>query len=136
MSKFNSGNIKIDNKKKIIFIDKYNNKHKIQWDDANEQYIFDGIVNADGYINATNSHIDTRSPNVSDISYIIPTIWINTSDMKVHILKNINNGIALWDELTTGSTGVIDERITINAGGPANEPTTPQPYYMWVEMPG
>jgi len=137
MSKFNTGNIKIDDKKRIKFIDQYKNEHSLYWDDDEEKFIFDGVVSADGYINATNAHIDTVDPTPSDNDYIIPTIWINTSDSKVFILKNIdNNGSALWDLLTTNDTGVIDERITINAGGTANEPPSPQPYYMWVEMPG
>ena len=136
MSKFNTGNIKVDTTKGIRFIDKYKNEHVIHWDDNSEQFVLDGIVRADGYINATNAHIDNHAPLSSDNNYVVPTLWINTSDSKVYILKSITNGVANWDVLTTGATGVIDERIYINAGGPSNEPTNPQPYYMWVEMPG
>jgi hypothetical protein len=136
MSKFNTGNIKIDNEKSIRFIDKYKNEHIIHWDGDNNQFVFDGIVRADGFINATNAHIDNHAPMGSDIDYIIPTLWINTSDSKVYILKKIENNIATWDVLTSGPTGVIDERITINEGGPANEPPSLQSYYMWIEMSG
>jgi hypothetical protein len=135
MSKFNTGNIKIDDKKSILFIDKYKNEHIIYWDGEKDQFVLDGIVRVDGYINATNAHIDNHAPMPSDTNYIVPTLWINTSDSKVYILKNIENGVATWDILTTGQTGVIDERLYINAGGPINEPNNPQPYYMWVEMP-
>jgi hypothetical protein len=136
MSKFNTGNIKIDDRKSIRFIDKYKNEHIIYWDNDREQFVLDGIVRADGYINATNAHIDNHAPMSSDTDYIVPTLWINTSDSKVYILKMIVNGVATWDILTTGQTGVIDERIYINAGGSINEPTPSQPYWMWVEMPG
>jgi predicted TIM-barrel enzyme len=135
MSKFNTGNIKVDNQKSIRFIDKYKNEHIIHWDNDEERFILDDIVRADGYINATNAHIDNHAPMSSDIDYIVPTLWIDTSDSKVYILKSVENGIATWDILTTGQTGVIDERIFINAGGPINEPDNPQAYYMWVEMP-
>jgi hypothetical protein len=136
MSKFNTGNIKIDDRKSIRFIDKYKNEHIIYWDNDREQFVLDGIVRADGYINATNAHIDNHAPMSSDTDYIVPTLWINTSDSKVYILKMIVNGVATWDILTTGQTGVIDERIYINAGGVINEPNNPQSYWMWVEMPG
>jgi hypothetical protein len=136
MSKFNTGNIKVDDRKSIRFIDKYKNEHIIYWDDDDERFVLDGIVRADGYINATNAHIDNHAPMSSDVDYIVPTLWINTSDSKVYILKNVTNGVATWDILTTGQTGVIDERIYINAGGTVNEPSNPQSYWMWVEMPG
>jgi hypothetical protein len=136
MSKFNTGNIKIDDRKSIRFIDKYKNEHIIYWDNDREQFVLDGIVRADGYINATNAHIDNHAPMSSDTDYIVPTLWINTSDSKVYILKKVDSGVATWDVLTTGQTGVIDERIYINAGGVINEPNNPQSYWMWVEMPG
>jgi len=128
MSKFNTGNIKVDATKGIRFIDKYKNEHIIHWDDDNEQFVLDGIVRADGYINATNAHIDNHAPMASDINYIIPTLWINTSDSKVYILKSIENGQAVWDVLTTGQTGVIDERITINDGSQAPPDV---PFHLW-----
>jgi len=128
MSKFNTGNIKIDASKGIRFIDKYKNEHLIHWDDDNEQFILNGTVSADGYIDATNAHIDDHAPTPSDVDYIVPTLWIDTSDSKVYILKNIENGLAVWDTLTTNQTGVIDERITINDG--TYEPQQ-VPFHLW-----
>jgi hypothetical protein len=135
MSKFNTGNIKVDDKRSIRFIDKYKNEHIIYWDNTENHFVFDGIVRIDGYINATNAHIDNHAPMPNDTDYIVPTLWINTSDSKVYILKGVSGGVATWDILTTGQTGVIDERLYINAGGSINEPNNTQPYWMWVEMP-
>lgn len=141
MSKFNSGNIKIDDNNNVIFIDKYNNEHRLKWNDVDETFTFSrsdldqwgqlkkSTIKADKYKNATNARVENVDPHGDIDSFILPTIWINTSSGNAYILKKNSTG-RFWDIITTGSTGVRDERLSINDGN--IEPPPIGDYQMWV----
>jgi len=131
MSKIKDKNLTIGIDDNISFIDQYNNYRIVKWDDNIEKYLFeDGGIQADNYVNATNSHIENRPPLPSDNNYIIPTIWIDSDTLKYYILRQITSGNADWQEMASGIIQAEDPRLTINDG--SVEPTSPNPYDMWV----
>lgn len=61
----------------------------------------------------------TSPPNSSNISFNVPTIWVNTSSKKSWILLSKELGVANWVHLT-GSRGTITDIYT-----PIGGPVTP-----------
>ena len=103
MAKSKRGDILIDDDNKIVFIDRYNNKHEIVFDDQENHYVFDGILSAYGYINATNAVVMQREPLIDDVDYIIPTVWVDEVGQKLYIYSGVDgDNHAIWSELLGG----------------------------------
>ncbi len=129
MAKIKDSSFIVDEFEEIVFIDQYNNEHTIVWDRNNNRYLFSAGITAPDYVNATNAHVASRAPTTTDNTYLIPTIWIDTISLKYYILREITSGSANWQEMAAGTIESLDPRLTINNG---TEPTSPNPYDMWV----
>lgn len=131
MAKIVSGSLVLDPNDHIDFKDHQGISHQIYWDDILDRFLFDGDVESDQFVGATNSAVAPRSPQPSDDSYVLPTIWINSTTNKAYLLVSNAPGNAVWQEMGTGGSGSLDHRITINDGVP---PSEQDPFDMWVTI--
>jgi len=130
MARIKDKNYIVDEDNNITFIDQYKLEHNVVWDKQNDRYLFSDGITATNYVNATNSHIESRAPTVLDNQYIVPTIWVNSITLKYYILRKVdNNNNADWQQMAAGTVQSYDPRLTINTGV---EPTTPNSLDMWV----
>ncbi len=132
MAKIKNKNFVVGQNTNITFIDQYNNEHIIVWDNNNNRYIFnDGGIEATDYVNATNAHTNNRDPLPIDNTYLVPTIWVNSDTLKYFILRDIDSGVADWQEMANAMEQDNDPRITINNGTPE---APHEAYHMWVML--
>lgn len=133
MAKIVNGSLVLDPEDKIEFVDHYNIKHAIFWDDILDGFIADGNLTAEQFVGATNSTKAARNPQPHDDSFVVPTIWINSTTNLAYLLVNNNPGSAVWKKLNMEGSGGgdLDHRITINDG---LHPSEVEPFDMWVQI--
>lgn len=132
MAKIVNGSLVLDPNDHIDFKDHQGISHQIYWDDILDRFFLDGDVESSQFIGATNSVVATRNPQPSDDSYVVPTIWVNSTTNKTYLLVSSPPGNAIWRDMSSGgSGGDLDHRITINDGVPPSENDA---FDMWVTI--
>jgi hypothetical protein len=48
---------------------------------------------------------DSRRPNTSDNSYVVPTLWVDTTGNTAYVLTDVTTGIATWLQLSNNQLG-------------------------------
>ena len=132
MAKIVNGSLVLDPNDRIEFVDAQNITHTIYWDDLLNRFISDGNLGAEQFVGATNSVTVPRNPQPSDDTFLVPTIWVNSTTNVVYLLVNNTPGSAVWGQLNlegSGSGATLDHRITINDG---LLPLTNDPFDMWI----
>lgn len=133
MAKIVNGSLVLDPDDRIDFIDIQGTTHSVYWDDILDRFIAAGKMHASQFIGATNAVTAPRNPQPSDDSYVVPTIWINSTTTASFLLVNQSPGNAIWRNLEVGTGGETgsDRRITINDGV---WPTDVDPFDMWITI--
>lgn len=132
MAKIVKGSLVLDPNDYIDFVDSQGISHIVYWDDLFDRFHFDGDVEADQFVGATNSVVAPRNPQPEDDSYVVPTIWVNSTTSAAWILVGVAPGNAIWQDLGSGS-GELDHRITIN-DGLEPIPAERSPFDMWITI--
>lgn len=131
MAKIVKGSLVLDPNDYIDFVDNQKISHRVYWDDLLDRFLFNGDIDADQFVGATNSALAPRNPQPSDDLYVVPTIWINTTTNNAYLLVSVAPGNAIWKDFGSGGGGGLDNRITINDGLP---PAEQDPFDMWVQI--
>jgi hypothetical protein len=135
MAKIVNGSLVLDPDDRIEFVDAQNITHTIYWDDILNRFISDGNFGAEQFVGATNSVSVPRNPQPSDDSFLVPTIWVNSTTNSAFLLVNVAPGSAVWGQLNIGGSGgsgsTLDHRITINDG---LLPLNNDPFDMWITI--
>lgn len=129
MAKIVNGSLVLDPNDYIDFVDSQGISHIVYWDDLFDRFHFDGVVEADQFVGTTNSVVADRNPQPEDDSYIVPTIWVNSTTSAAWLLVGVAPGNAIWQSLD--SSGDLDHRITINDG---LSPSDQDPFDMWITI--
>ena len=130
MAKIVNGSLVLDPSDFIDFVDNQGISHTVYWDDLLDRFLFNGDVEADQFVGATNSAIAPRGPQPSDDSYVVPTVWVNSTTSEAYLLVSVAPGNAIWQSLNIGDS-VLDHNITINDGVP---PPEQDPFDMWITI--
>lgn len=132
MAKIVKGSLVLDPNDYIDFVDDQGVSHTVYWDDLLDKFLFEGHVDADQFVGATNAAVAPRNPQPSDDSYVVPTVWVNSTTSKAYLLVSVTPGNAVWQSLGSGGgSGDIDHRITINDGV---QPSERDPFDMWITI--
>lgn len=134
MAKIVNGSLVLDPDDRIEFVDAQNVTHTIYWDDILNRFISDGNFGAEQFVGATNSVTAARNPQPSDDSYLVPTIWVNSTTNTAFLLVSMTPGSAVWGTLNLSGSGggsTLDHRITINDG---LLPLENDPFDMWITI--
>lgn len=135
MAKIVNGSLVLDPDDRIEFVDTQNVTHVIYWDDILNRFISDGNFGAEQFVGATNSVTAARNPQPSDDSYLVPTIWVNSTTNTAFLLVSVTPGSAAWGTLNlgggSGGGSTLDHQITINDG---LMPLENDPFDMWIQI--
>ena len=69
---------------------------------------------------------DSRRPNTSDNSYVVPTLWVDTTGNTAYVLTDVTTGIATWLKLSDNQLGDAQNSvlsIAVSTDPPPTEST-------------
>ncbi|MCK5018340.1 MAG: hypothetical protein KAS32_14880, partial [Candidatus Peribacteraceae bacterium] len=127
MAKIVNGSLVLDPNDHIEFVDNLGSSHTVYWDDLLDRFLFEGDVGADQFVGTVNSVTSATNPQPSDDTYLVPTLWINTTTNVTFILVATSPGNAVWQSMDTEGT-----RIFVNDGDiPTLDPRT---FDLWITI--
>lgn len=82
-------------------------------DNTSDFYIYTGTVWElfSGTISGLTYVIETRMPRTTDNSYVVPTLWLNTSSNVSWLLVDVTGGVSTWLKLGASTLGDAQDSV-------------------------